>query len=149
MRVRLAFTLTILTVGAGMAGLALADDDVIATRQAIMQNNQDAVKLSFDMALGKQPYDASKAAIAMKSIQEEMVVFPTLFPEGSDQGDTSASPAVWENMDDFKGRVEKLIADAKAAEAATTGGLDAFKVALGAVAENCGACHDLYRKKRK
>ena len=146
---RLKLALAVLTLGAGLAGLAMADDDPITTRQDIMENNQDAVKLSFDMALGKQPYDADKAAAAMKTIQDDMAVFPTLFPEGSDQGETSASAAVWQNMDDFKAHAAKLAADAKAAEAATTNGLDAFKVALGAVAENCGACHDLYRKKRK
>jgi cytochrome c556 len=130
------------------AGIAGAQEDPIKARKAVMEKNQDAAKIVFGMAQGKTPFDAAQAAAAMKTIQDDMAVFPTLFPEGSDQGDTAAQPAIWQNMDDFKAKAAKLAADAKTAEAAAAQGLDAFAASLGDVGRGCGACHELYRKKR-
>jgi cytochrome c556 len=122
--------------------------DPIEDRQDVMQKNQDATKIAFDMVQGRTPFDAAKAAEAMRTLQEDLTIFPTLFPEGSDKGDTAALPQVWTNMDDFKAKAAKLIADAKIAEAAAGQGLDAFKGTLNAIGQDCGACHELYRRKR-
>ncbi len=146
MRVKMA--LVALAFGVGLAGVAFAADDPIQARKAIMKNNNDAAKLTFGMVLGKVPYDAAKAAEAMKTLQDDMAVFPTLFPAGSDTGDTAAAPAIWQNMEDFKAHAAKLAADAKVAEAAAPNGLDAFKAAVGPVGQDCGSCHELYRVKR-
>ncbi len=144
----LKWALAVIAVGIGVAGAAFAADDPIKARQAIMQKNQDAAKIAFGMAQGQVPFDAAQAAAAMKDLEDDMVVFPTLFPDGSDQGETSASPAIWQNMEDFKAHAAKLGADAKVAEAAAADGLDAFKASLGAVGQDCGGCHELYRKKK-
>ncbi len=146
MRVTLAFSM--LALGAVLAGTAFAADDPIQARKDIMHNNQEAAKVAFGMVQGKMPYDAAQAAAAMKTLQDDMVVFPTLFPEGSDTGDTHASPAIWQNMEDFKAHADKTVADAKVAEAAAPNGLDAFKATVGAIGQDCGSCHELYRLKR-
>jgi cytochrome c556 len=146
MRVTLA--LTALALGVSFAGMALAADDPIQARKALMKNNGEAAKVAFGMVQGKIPYDATQAAAAMKALRDDMAVFPTLFPEGSDKGDTAASPAIWQNMDDFKAHAQKLADDAKLAEAAAPNGLDAFKAAVGAVGQDCGSCHELYRLQR-
>ena len=146
MRVRMA--LMVLAFGAGLAGVAFAADDPIQARRDIMKNNAEAAKTAFGMVQGQLPYDAAKAAAAMKVLQDDMAEFPTLFPEGSDKGKTQASPAIWQNMEDFKAHAAKLAADAKVAEAATPDGLDAFTAAAGAVGQDCGSCHELYRLKR-
>ena len=146
MRVKVA--LMALAFGAGLAGVAFAADDPIQARKELMKNNGEAAKVAFGMIQGKVPYDADKAAAAMKTLQDDMAVFPTLFPEGSDKGDTAAAPAIWENMEDFKAHAAKLVADAKVAEAAAPDGLDAFKAAAAAVGQDCGGCHELYRLKR-
>ena len=88
MRVKVA--LVALAFGVGIAGMALAADDPIQARKAIMKNNAEAAKVAFGMAQGKVPYDATAAAAAMKTLQDDMVEFPTLFPAGSDTGDTAA-----------------------------------------------------------
>jgi cytochrome c556 len=143
---RIATGLSILAFGAVLAtGAALGQDDPIAARQALMKANGAASKVAFDMVRGTTPFDAAKAMEAMKTIAADMEEFPTLFPEGSDQGDTKASPAIWQNMDDFKALAAKLGADANAAAEAASGGLDAFKTAFGAVGQDCGACHQKYR----
>lgn len=146
MRVKVA--LMAVAFGAGLVSMAFAADDPIQARKALMKNNAEAAKVAFGMMQGKLPYDATQAAAAMKALQDDMVAFPTLFPEGSDKGDTAASPAIWQNMEDFKAHAAKLAADAKVAEAAAPDGLDAFKAALVAVGQDCGSCHELYRVKR-
>ena len=73
--------------------------------------------------------------------------FVTLFPEGSDKGDTHASPDIWKNMEDFKALAAKLGTDAGAAAAVARQGVDAFKVAFNTVGGDCGACHQKYRLK--
>jgi cytochrome c556 len=128
--------------------MAFAADDPILARKELMKANNEAAKVAFGMAMGKVPYDATQAAAAMKTLQDDMIMFPTLFPEGSDQGDTAASPAIWQNMDDFTARAAKLAADAKLAEAAAPNGLDAFKAAVGPVGQDCAGCHELYRVNR-
>ncbi len=145
---RATVTLMALALGLTFAGGAFAADDPIQARRDIMHNNQEAAKTVFMMIQGQVPYDAAQAAAAMKALQDDMAVFPTLFPEGSDKGKTQASPAIWQNMEDFKAHAAKLAADAKVAEAAAPDGLDAFKAAAGAVGGDCNGCHELYRVRR-
>lgn len=137
--------LTVLTVVALASGLAIAADDPIAARQALMKANDAASRTAFGMALGRAPFDATAAADAMKKIADDMTTFPTLFPEGSDKGDTHASPSIWSNMDDFKALAAKLQTDATAAATAAANGLDAFKAALAPISDDCRNCHRAYK----
>ena len=146
MRMRMA--LLVVAFAAGLAGAAFAADDPIQARRDIMKNNMEAAKTIFTMIQGQAPYDAAKAAAAMKALQDDMAVFPSLFPQGSDQGKTQAAPAIWQSMEDFKAHAAKLAADAKVAEAAAPNGLDPFKAAAGAVGDDCNGCHELYRLRR-
>jgi cytochrome c556 len=131
-----------------VASAASGADDPIAQRRQVMKMNGKAAGTAFKMIKGEDPYDAAKAAEAMKTLQDDLTVFPTLFPEGSDQGDTNASPEIWKNMDDFKALAAKLVTDAKAAETAAADGIDAFKAAFDTVGQDCGACHTKYRLKK-
>jgi cytochrome c556 len=144
---RLLFLPVVAFLAAGSV-VAVAADDPIAARQALMKKNGGAAKTAFDMAGGKAPFDAAQAAAAMKTIQDDMVEFVTLFPEGSDKGDTTASPKIWEDMAGFKAAADKLVADAKVAEAAAAGGQEAFAATLNAVGGDCQACHQTYRIKK-
>jgi cytochrome c556 len=141
-----------LIIAAGLAfsllSPAFAADDPIAARQELMKHNGGAAKIAVDMIKGAKPFDVAAAADAMKTLQDDMVTFVTLFPEGSDKGKTSASPKIWEDMDGFKAAAAKLAADAKTAGEAAAQGVDAFKVAFNAVGSDCGACHQAYRVKK-
>jgi cytochrome c556 len=143
MRIQVGLALAI--ASAVLVGGAVGQDDPIAARQAIMKANNSATRDAFGMASGKTPYDAAAAAAHMSKIASDMETFVTLFPEGSDQGDTEASPAIWQNIDDFKALAAKLAADTKAAADAAPGGIEAFKAALNAVGGDCQACHQKYR----
>lgn len=143
MRLRVGLALAALSIV--LVGTAFGQDDPIIARQLLMKANGAASKVAFEMVKGTTPFDATAAAAAMKTIASDLEQFPTLFPEGSDQGETKASPAIWENMDDFKALAAKLVTDASAAADAAANGLDAFKTAFDAVGGDCGACHKKYR----
>jgi cytochrome c556 len=130
-------------IGSVILGAATTAEDPIAQRRQIMRGNARAENKANNLILGK--YSAAKAIEAMKTLEENLTVFPTLFPEGTDTGDTHALPAIWTNMDDFKSLAARLVNDAKAAEAAATEGQDAFAVAWQAVAEDCNSCHTKYQ----
>jgi len=70
------------------------------------------------------------------------------FRPGSQVGKTRAKPAIWDNLDDFRGQMEqmpKLTADLAAA--AASGDKAAIGTAFQAAADNCKACHDDYKSK--
>lgn len=140
-----------MVAGFGFAGSVQAADDPIATRQAIMASVGAAAGLGGGMMKGEVAYSpvAGKAAIAAMNAAADS--FGSFFPAGSDQGDTGALPAIWENADGFAAELAKFsAATGKAMEAAGKAGpadLDAFKAAMGPVFGTCKSCHETYRKK--
>ena len=143
MRLRVAVALAAFSVA--FAGIAVGQDAPIPARQELMKMNGAAAKAASEMIKGTTPFDAVKAADAMKIIQSNMTQFLELFPPGSETGDTKASAKIWEDMDGFKAAAAKLATDAKAAEEAAANGVEAFKTAFAAVGADCGGCHEAYR----
>jgi cytochrome c556 len=146
MRVKIALVLAAFAVS--VAGVAHSADDPIMARRALMKKNGAAAKVAVDFIKGTTPYDAAGAAAAMKDIADDLTTFVTLFPEGSDKGETSASPAIWTDMDGFKAIAAKMVTDANAAAAAAPNGLDAFQTAFATVGDNCQSCHEKDRVKK-
>ena len=141
----------IVLVGAvGCAALAFADGtDVIKGRRALMKANGEGAKVIGAMLEGKAPFDAAKAAAAAgdtaKAAHGFGADFATNFADGSQTGDTKASPDIWANKDDFTKRAMALEADANAVVAAVATGEDAFKAAAGKMFGNCKGCHEKYK----
>lgn len=95
------------------------------------------------MILGK--FFPDKAIAAMQTIEANLATFKTLFPVGSEAGhDTAASPAIWQDMDDFEARADAVIASAMAAEAAAALGQKSFTLAWQEVSKGCLGCHKVY-----
>ena len=99
------------------------------------------------MASGRASFDA-KAAADNAAVAEAMSKLPwAAFVEGSDKGDTKAKSEIWADGAKFKDANEKMQSEmSKLAVAAKTGSLDSIKVAVGATAGACKACHDAFRK---
>lgn len=130
-------------------GVALAQQDPIAARRALMKANGDEAKMGAAMAKGEAPFDLAKARKMFATFEDASAKAPALFPDNSKTGgDTAAKPEIWEAMDDFKARLVKLGADAKAAGESVKD-LDSFKAAFGNIGKNdCGGCHEKYRVKK-
>lgn len=128
-----------------VSGAALADP--IADRKALMKERGGLVGQLAPIAKGEKPFDAAAVLAALQGLAANGAKFDVeaLFPAGSETGDTKASPKIWEDMAGFKAAEAKFEADVAAAIAAAPQDLDAFKAQFGAVASNCGACHQTYR----
>ena len=137
--------LLLVAFGVALTTAAVSADDPIAARQALMKRNGQEARNGFMMAKGRVPFDAQSAADSMNALAADMEILPTLFPPGSDQGDTKATAAAFENPDDLKALAMQLGTDAKAAAAAAPDGVDAFATAFDKIDADCSACHQKYR----
>jgi cytochrome c556 len=139
-----------IALGAAVAAFAatavIAQADPIAARKGLMKGIGGANGAITQMLDGKQPYDTAKAKAALMTISENAAKAQPLFPPTSKGGDTKALPAVWDNKADFDAKLAKLGADAKAVADKVTD-LDSLKANIGAVRQNCGGCHNVYRAK--
>ncbi|OYX80329.1 MAG: hypothetical protein B7Y77_00710 [Bradyrhizobium sp. 35-63-5] len=126
----------------------VAQQDPIAARQAIMKANAKAAGAIAKMVKGETPFDLATAKKSFAEFQDAAAKMPALFPASSKSGgDTTASPKIWESMDDFKAKFVKFANDAKAADASVKD-LDSLKAALGVIGKDCGGCHEAYRIKK-
>jgi cytochrome c556 len=142
---------TVFAVAAIALGIsvAVAQQDPIAARKALMKTNGDQAKIGAAMMKGEAPFDLDKTHTIFAAWQDAAAKMPALFPDNSKTGgETAADPKIWENMDDLKARFTKFGTDAKDAEAKVTD-LDSFKAAFGNIGKNdCSGCHEKYRVKK-
>lgn len=140
----------ILSIAIAATAFSVASADPIADRKAIMKERGGLVGQLAPMVKGEQPFDAAKVAEVFTALQANAAKFdiPALFPESSKEGDTTASPKIWEDMAGFKAAADKFSADVAAAVAAKPQDLDALKASFGTVAGNCASCHEAFRVKK-
>jgi len=124
--------------------------DPIADREVIMKSFGKSVGGLAPVAKGEKPFDAAEVQAALATLNEnaQKLDVPALFPEGSTNDESTASPKIWEDMAGFQAATDKFKADVAAAVAAKPADLDAFKVQFGKITENCGACHQTFRIKK-
>ena len=144
--IRAVFAVAAIALG---VGVAIAQQDPIAERKALMKANGDQAKIGAAMMKGEAPFELDKAKKVFTTFGDAAAKMPSLFPDTSKTGgDTAADPKIWESMDDFKARFAKLGTDAKEAVSKVTD-LDSFKAAFGNIGKNdCGGCHEHYRVKK-
>lgn len=136
--------LTVL-IASGLGVLAQTGDP-ITQRQNLMKNNQDQMRTLTGMSRGQVPFDATAARAAFQRVAQNAQQIPGLFPAGSHQGKTAALPAIWERKADFDAHATKLEQDAKAAQPGITDQAS-LQAAIQRVGQNCGGCHETYRRK--
>jgi cytochrome c556 len=147
--IRTVFAFAVIVLG---LSAAIAQEDPIKARKALMKTNGDQAKIGAAMGKGDQPFDAAAVHKMFAAFQDAAAKMPTLYPDSSKGGDPAdefnAGPKVWEDMADFKARFVKFGEDAKAADAKVTDA-DSLKAALGDIGKNdCGGCHKDYRLKK-
>jgi cytochrome c556 len=133
----------VLTAG-GVA--AWAADDVIKTREADMK----AMGKSLKAIKGIIDANGSAADVVAPAnkIAEVAGLIPSLFPKGSDQGETEALPVIWEKWDEFTKHADSLKTEATLlASAGQSGDLATVRAQFDKTAKECGACHKDFRKK--
>lgn len=129
-----------------LAGTA-ASADPLADRKALMKERG---KLTGDLSKvvkGQEPFDAASVLRTLEAMKDNAGKFDigALYPEGSNAGDTTAAPAIWDNPDGFRDAEKKFEDAVGAALADAPADLDALKAKFGAIGASCGACHENFR----
>lgn len=117
-------------------------------REAAMKKVGGAMGGLAAIAKGEKPYDASVVQASLTTISETIKVFPSYFPPGSEKDSEEASPAIWQNMDDFKAKAAKLGSDADALLTQLPADQAAVGAAMQTLGGNCAACHKAFRIKK-
>jgi cytochrome c556 len=147
--IRTVFAIVVIALG---LSAAIAQEDPMKARKALMKANGDQAKIGAAMAKGEAPFDAAAVHKMFAQFQDAAAKMPALFPDNTKAGDPTdefnAAPKIWEDMADFKAKFVKFGEDAKAADAKVTDA-ESLKAALGDIGKNdCGACHKDYRLKK-
>ncbi|HWA49353.1 MAG TPA: cytochrome c [Dongiaceae bacterium] len=129
-----------------MAGLSQAQTDVIKQRQADMKANGASMKAINGILEANGP--AADVAAEATKIHEKAMEIATLFPAGSDQGDTKAKPEIWQTPDDFAAKLKALQDESAMLVTAANGGdMMVVKAQYEKLGGTCGGCHKVYKNK--
>lgn len=129
---------------------AMADDaGEIKYRKSVMKSiggHMGAIAGIFKAETGNQ----TNLAVHTRGMAELATITGSIFPKGSDFGETEALPAVWEKPDDFAKAV-KMFQDAAANlnSAAMSGDMAATGAAFGGLGKTCKNCHENFREKKQ
>lgn len=141
---RTMFVASLLAVG---VTAAIAQSNVVEQRQNLMKEMGAQTRPVGAMMRGQEPFDLAKVQAGLKVFAENPKKFVTLFPENSkDAPKTEALPSIWENKAKFEALGTKMSQDAQTALAAIKDEAT-FKAEMPKVLQNCGACHNEFRKK--
>ncbi|MDC7786629.1 cytochrome c [Rhodoplanes sp. TEM] len=140
---------TMLAAAVLLAGVtAVAAQDPIAQRKALMKANGDQARTGALMARGEMPFDLAKAQAIFQTYADSAAKSKALYPETAKTGgDTAADPRIWQNMSDFQAKLAKFGEDATAAKGKVKDEAS-FKATFSEVQKNCGGCHESYRVKK-
>ncbi|MBZ9850873.1 cytochrome c [Mesorhizobium sp. CA14] len=124
--------------------------DPIQDRQALMKERGKLAGQLSKVVKGEEDFDAAAVLTTLKALQANAEKFDAekLFPTGSDKGDTTAAPKIWQDMAGFKAAEDKFLVNTKEAVASPPGDVDGLKAQLNTLGGDCGTCHQTYRIKK-
>ena len=142
-------SIRILLAGLGLAVLSLqgahaADpDDMIKYRKNVMSANGGLMGASNAILLGKVEAKGQLAsnAKALAGLNQDLA---SMFPKGTNAGDTDALPEVWSKRAEFERHAKDTQAKADAFAKAATGKDAAAK--FKDLSDSCKSCHKDFRK---
>lgn len=144
------FRPVILAAALALPSVAAAADP-IATRQALMDSLAGAVGLAAGVQKGEIAYAPAVGKAALTAAAATALAVGDFFPEGSDTGETKASPRIWEDRAGFEADLAKFqeAAAAGVAGAGKDGPADAaaFVELMKPVMGTCKTCHESFRLK--
>jgi cytochrome c556 len=85
--------LTVFATIALGASVALAQQDPIKERKALMKDNADQAKIGAAMVKGEEPFDLAKAQKIFAAFEDTATKAPALFPENSIDQATADDPS--------------------------------------------------------
>ena len=83
-----------------------------------------------------------------KSIYQNSKMTLSMFPKGSDLGDTKAKPSIWKNWSKFEDATKDFVREsAKLVKVAESGDIKTFVQQVRATGKTCGGCHRHFRER--
>lgn len=126
---------------------AIAQSNVVEQRQGLMKQMAAQTRPIGGMMRGQEPFDLAKVQSGLKVFADNSKQAAALFPESSKNAEkTEALPAIWENKAKFDAIMTKFSQDAETAMASIKDEAS-FKTEMPKVLQNCGTCHNDFRKK--
>lgn len=122
-------------------------DNVIRYRQYTMSSISDHFKSLKYLSSGKitQPEQWLPHARALNDLAK---MVPTMFPEGSDFGETDAKEAIWSNKKDFNQKAQNLVKRSEVLlQSIQNDQRSQVKGDVAQLGKACKACHKKYREK--
>lgn len=133
-----------------IATMAAANEDPIASRQALMDANGAAAQMGVGMLREQIAYDPAVARSMFRTMAATGMVFGDYFPEDSfDPAASKAAETIWSDPDGFASAVEEF--RSLAAEASAAAGregpadLAAFQASAEPLLNTCRTCHETYQ----
>jgi cytochrome c556 len=134
-----------LATAASVQAAELGAEATIDYRQGVMSAIGGNMAASAAIIMDQADY-RDRLATHVRFIVDMTEDIPSLFPEGSDFGETDALPSIWEDPETFAQRSRDNHAAAVALHEAVEAG-DEAEIAqrFRAVGQSCRACHDDFR----
>jgi cytochrome c556 len=137
---------------AGVVSLAVSGTggtEAIKARQEAMEAIGDSMGALAAIAKKQAPFDAAVVEKSAGAIAGELEKAATLFPPGSESGETEtwAKAEVWSDPEGFA-KALKASREAALAMKTVTAESD-FGAALGRLGSSCKGCHETYRRPKE
>ena len=131
-----------------LGNLSLADSEgIIKYRKNVMKTNAGHMGAIMDILKNHLPLETHVVDHA-RSINQNSKMILSMFPKGSDLGDTKAKPAIWENWSKFESAVNAFVRESsKLVKVAESGDMKALAKQFRATGKTCGGCHKNFKKR--
>ena len=140
--------LTVLLSFCFIVSSSLADSEgIIKYRKNVMKStggHMGAIVdiLKNDLALQAHILDHAR------SINQNSKMILSMFPKGSDIGDTKAEPSIWKNWSKFETASKAFVREsATLAKVAESGDMKAFAKQVRVTGKTCGGCHKHFKER--
>ena len=130
-----------------LAGGAAADvQNVIDYRKDVMLSMAAHLSALTELLTGDLELDENHVEVQANSLGLNAQLVSSLFPPGSDEGETSALPGIWQRPEQFLPRAEAAEREGRNLVAAAESGDREFMVqSLKRLADACRNCHRDFR----
>lgn len=132
-------------LGAG----AVAAQDIYQEREALMKGFGKQMGVVKGVVVEGNGTLADVVTAAQAIVAGDAKI-PSMFPQGTNAGESEALPVIWEKWSDFESHATTMGQLAtKLEQAAASGDQAATLAAFGALGKDgCGGCHEMFRKKK-
>ena len=131
-----------------LGNLSLADSEgIIKYRKNVMKTNAGHMGAIMDILKNNLPLETHVVDHA-RSINQNSKMILSMFPKGSDFGDTKAKPSIWKNWSKFETVSKDFVREsAKLVKVAESGDMKAFAKQVRATGKTCGGCHKHFKER--